>query len=174
MFSKSIESPSKSNLATESVKLLSAATILSLSLNVARANAEVPIGNLTPFTTETMKDTNAGVILQNFNGQNLNSVYLRTNSQELGITKLNQPKINASILLSDNNSQNYQLSTKIGDFYPYTNLALNQGQFKTTTGVFTEFNPSSNLKITGLAEVGTSSTNSKPDILLRAGVGYKF
>jgi hypothetical protein len=137
--------------------------------NLRQAQAEVPIGNITPFDAATMEKTNAGVILQNFNGQQLNGVYLRTNSQELGLTNPNQLNVNASALLKDNNTQNYQLNTKVGDLYPYVNVLNNQGKTETTAGVFGDFQVSPSAKVTVLGEI--DSTGNK---LIRAGAGIKF
>jgi hypothetical protein len=175
MSPKSNESQSQPTIVELSKKLVLPFSIaLSIGLGSIRACAEVPVGNLTPFDTATMQDTNAGIILQNFNGQPLNGAYLRTDSQQLGITKTKDPKINMSVLFRDNDSQNYQLNTKVGDFYPYVNFAVNQGEVETATGVFAEFKPFENVKITGVAEIGTSPSSSKPDILLRGGLGIKF
>jgi hypothetical protein len=121
---KSIESSPYSKV-SKFIKAASLSAVITTGMeisNLRQANAEVPIGNITPFDNATMEKTNAGVVIQNFNGQQLNGVYLRTNSQELGVTNPKQPNINASVLIKDNNSQNYQLNTKVGDLYPYVNV----------------------------------------------------
>jgi hypothetical protein len=149
---------------------LSAALTAGIEIsNLRQANAEVPIGNITPFDNATMEKTNVGVIIQNFNGQQLNGVYLRSNSQELGLTNPNQPNISASVLIKDNNTQNFQLNTKVGDFYPYVNVLNNQGKTETTAGVFGEFQVSPTTKVTGLIEVDSNGNK-----LVRGGAGYKF
>jgi hypothetical protein len=127
---KSTESNQSINI-PKCVKVIGLSAALAIGIEISNlrlANAEVPIGNITPFDASTMDKTNAGVVLQNFNGQQLNGVYLRTNTQELGITNPNQPTINGSVLFKTDGTENYQLNTKVSDFYPYANLLNNKGK----------------------------------------------
>jgi hypothetical protein len=145
---------------------LSDALVAGIEISTLRkAQAEVPIGNITPFDAAIMEKSNAGVILQNFNGQQLNGVYLRTNSQELGLTKPNQLNINASILIKDNGTQNYQLSTEVGKLDPYVNILNNKGNAETTFGIV--ISPSDKAKI-------NVEFDSKGNKLIQAGTGITF
>jgi hypothetical protein len=135
--------------------------------NLRKAHAEVPIGNINPFDAETMKDTNIGATIQNYNGQQLKGLYFRANTQELGITNPSQTNINTSILLKDNNTQNLQISADIGSFSPYANVLINQGKPEFTLGVFAGVQTETK-KINFVFE-----KDSEGNTLDRTGVGFK-